>query len=101
MIADGSTSEKSPPREMLHVLTLTPFYPIRGDDAQGCFVAEPLSWLARLGVTNTVRVGAAVLPGQGGGRRQGGSGAQGAFFFASRRLGPVQFGGFSFRQPSA
>jgi glycosyltransferase involved in cell wall biosynthesis len=56
MIAEGSTvSEKSPPREPLHVLTLTPFYPIQGDDAQGCFVAEPLSWLARLGVTHTVR----------------------------------------------
>jgi len=56
MIAESSTaSEKIPPREPLHVLTLTPFYPIPGDDAQGCFVAEPLSWLARLGVANTVR----------------------------------------------
>ncbi len=48
-------SELFPPREPLHVLTLTPFYPVQGDDAQGCFVAEPLSWLAQLGVTNTVR----------------------------------------------
>jgi teichuronic acid biosynthesis glycosyltransferase TuaC len=57
MMAESSTVPKvSPPRESLHVLTLTPFYPVRGDDAQGCFVAEPLSWLARLGVTNTVRV---------------------------------------------
>jgi glycosyltransferase involved in cell wall biosynthesis len=56
MIAEGSTvQESAPPRERLHVLTLTPFYPVRGDDAQGCFVAEPLSWLAQLGVTNTVR----------------------------------------------
>ena len=38
------------------MLTLTPFYPVAGDDAQGCFVAEPLAWLAKLGVTNTVRV---------------------------------------------
>ncbi|HUJ95309.1 MAG TPA: glycosyltransferase [Terriglobales bacterium] len=38
----------------LHVLTLTPFYPVRGDDAQGCFVAEPLPWLERLGMKNTV-----------------------------------------------
>jgi teichuronic acid biosynthesis glycosyltransferase TuaC len=56
MTAEGSTVQKlSPPREPLHVLTLTPFYPVRGDDAPGCFVAEPLSWLAQLGVTNTVR----------------------------------------------
>lgn len=38
----------------LHVLTLTPFYPVKGDDAQGCFVSEPLSALAQLGVANTV-----------------------------------------------
>jgi len=37
----------------LHVLTLTPFYPSQDDDAQGCFVAEPLAWLAEQGVTNT------------------------------------------------
>src|ERR1700682_5149284 len=56
MTAESSTVQKlSPPPEPLHVLTLTPFYPVRGDDAQGCFVAEPLSWLARLGGTNTVR----------------------------------------------
>ena len=56
MTAEGSTAkELFSSREPLHVLTLTPFYPVRGDDAQGCFVAEPLSWLARLGVTNTVR----------------------------------------------
>jgi teichuronic acid biosynthesis glycosyltransferase TuaC len=56
MIAEESTvQELSSPREPLHVLTLTPFYPAQGDDAQGCFVAEPLSWLAQLGVVNTVR----------------------------------------------
>jgi glycosyltransferase involved in cell wall biosynthesis len=38
----------------LHVLTLTPFYPTDRDDASGCFVAEPLDWLARVGVRNTV-----------------------------------------------
>lgn len=38
----------------LHVLTLTPFYPVRDDDAQGCFVAEPLRWVESLGATNTV-----------------------------------------------
>ncbi len=57
MIAGGSNVQKLfPAGEALHVLTLTPFYPVAGDDAQGCFVAEPLSWLAQLGVTNTVRV---------------------------------------------
>src|ERR1700682_1700383 len=38
----------------LHVLTLTPFYPSRNDDATGCFVSEPLVWLAKAGVRNTV-----------------------------------------------
>jgi teichuronic acid biosynthesis glycosyltransferase TuaC len=47
--------ELFPPREPLHVLTLTPFYPTQVDDAQGCFVAEPLQGLEPLGVTNTVR----------------------------------------------
>jgi teichuronic acid biosynthesis glycosyltransferase TuaC len=57
MSAGSSTVAKpSPSREPLHVLTLTPFYPVHGDGAQGCFVAEPLTWLARLGVENTVRV---------------------------------------------
>jgi teichuronic acid biosynthesis glycosyltransferase TuaC len=56
MTSEGSTAEELfPSGKPLHVLTLTPFYPVREDDAQGCFVAEPLSWLARLGVTNTVR----------------------------------------------
>ncbi|MGC2184510.1 MAG: glycosyltransferase [Terriglobales bacterium] len=56
MTAAGSTIPESfTPQEPLHVLTLTPFYPVSGDDAQGCFVAEPLAELARLGVENTVR----------------------------------------------
>jgi teichuronic acid biosynthesis glycosyltransferase TuaC len=38
----------------LHVLTLTPFYPNDKDDASGCFVYEPLLWLDKLGVENTV-----------------------------------------------
>jgi teichuronic acid biosynthesis glycosyltransferase TuaC len=38
----------------LHVLTLTPFYPTDEDDAQGCFIAEPLSSLTKAGVSNTV-----------------------------------------------
>ena len=38
----------------MNVLTLTPFYPNATDDAAGCFVAEPLEWLARNGVRNAV-----------------------------------------------
>ncbi len=38
----------------LHVLTLTSFYPSERDDAGGCFVAEPLDWLARAGIVNSV-----------------------------------------------
>jgi teichuronic acid biosynthesis glycosyltransferase TuaC len=38
----------------LHVLTLTPFYPTTKDDAQGCFVAEPLPSISKLGIVNTV-----------------------------------------------
>ena len=37
-----------------HVLTLTPLYPVAGDDAAGCFVAEPLPCLAELGIKNSV-----------------------------------------------
>jgi glycosyltransferase involved in cell wall biosynthesis len=38
----------------MHVLTLTPFYPVEEDDAAGCFVAEPLPWLQREGIRSTV-----------------------------------------------
>jgi glycosyltransferase involved in cell wall biosynthesis len=38
----------------LHVLTLTPFYPTDQDDAAGCFISEPLAWLARACIHNTV-----------------------------------------------
>jgi teichuronic acid biosynthesis glycosyltransferase TuaC len=38
----------------LHVLTLTPFYPSLQDDAQGCFVAEPLPAVEQHGIVNTV-----------------------------------------------
>jgi glycosyltransferase involved in cell wall biosynthesis len=36
------------------VVTLTPFYPTAQDDASGCFISEPLDWLAKAGVRNTV-----------------------------------------------
>jgi glycosyltransferase involved in cell wall biosynthesis len=38
----------------IHVLTLTPFYPSRNDDASGCFISESLAWLGKMGVRNTV-----------------------------------------------
>lgn len=38
----------------LRVLTLTPFYPHHRNSAFGCFVSEPIDWLARSGVRNTV-----------------------------------------------
>jgi teichuronic acid biosynthesis glycosyltransferase TuaC len=38
----------------LGVLTLTPFYPSDRNPSHGCFVSEPLDWLAKAGVQNTV-----------------------------------------------
>jgi teichuronic acid biosynthesis glycosyltransferase TuaC len=38
----------------MRVLTLTPFYPTTSDDAAGCFVAEPLYALEKLGVKSCV-----------------------------------------------
>ena len=42
------------PRRPLHVLALTPFYPSHNNDASGRCVSEPLAWLAKVGVHNTV-----------------------------------------------
>lgn len=42
------------PGRNLHVLTVTPFYPRAGDDGAGCFVYEPLMWLAKLGIRHSV-----------------------------------------------
>src|SRR2546427_1816654 len=41
-------------RKRLHVLLLPPFYPSDDDDAQGCFVAEPLRAMKELEITNSV-----------------------------------------------
>lgn len=38
----------------LRVLTITPFYPNDRNPAFGCFVSEPLDWLAKAGVRSTV-----------------------------------------------
>ncbi len=45
---------ESSPSTNLHVLTLTPFFPSRGDEVSGCFIAENLKALAALGVTSSV-----------------------------------------------
>lgn len=49
----GNTGERKQARP-IQVLTLTPFYPSELDEAAGCFVAEPLGALSKIGVTNTV-----------------------------------------------
>ena len=38
----------------MRVLTLTPFYPTASDDANGCFIAEPLRQLEDFGVASSV-----------------------------------------------
>jgi teichuronic acid biosynthesis glycosyltransferase TuaC len=38
----------------MRVLTLTPFYPTASDDAEGCFIAEPLRELQQFGVHSCV-----------------------------------------------
>src|ERR1700691_3364875 len=67
-IGQGST------RDQIHLLTLTPFYPSAADDANGCFVSEPLESLAKLGVRNTVL---ALQPFYRGKRRSQNSGISG------------------------
>jgi teichuronic acid biosynthesis glycosyltransferase TuaC len=54
LLMGATGASPSTGRPALHVLTLTPFFPSEGDDAAGCFVAEPLDALARAGVRNTV-----------------------------------------------
>ena len=38
----------------MRVLTLTPFYPTVSDDAEGCFIAEPLRQAERFDVSSCV-----------------------------------------------
>lgn len=101
------------PTQTLHALTLTPFYPTEQDDAQGCFVAEPLLAVEQQGIANTVlavqpfyrarpRANTAVLPARWTRfpALPGGFGlpSSGAFLFASilrkvreiHRINPVQ-----------
>src|ERR1700683_5572249 len=80
-------SSKSDAVGGLHILTLTPFYPSATDDANGCFVSEPLEWLAKLGVRNTVM---AVQPVYRGNCGSGGSAVRGGVrwgFFPPGRFG--------------
>ncbi len=49
-----ATSQGMDALRQLHVLTLTPFYPTNQDDASGCFIYEPLLWLAKPSLHNTV-----------------------------------------------
>jgi teichuronic acid biosynthesis glycosyltransferase TuaC len=80
----------------LHVLTLTPFYPVLEDDAQGCFVAEPLAWVKQLGVANTVL---AVQPFYRGGAHAGSSAVPARwnrFFALPGNLGLPTSGAFLF-----
>ncbi len=48
------SSASSSRDRQLHVLTITPFYPRIGNEAGGCFVAEPLVELAKMGVKSSV-----------------------------------------------
>jgi teichuronic acid biosynthesis glycosyltransferase TuaC len=44
------------PKRRIHVLTLAPFYPCKGDEGRGCFIAEPLKALEEAGIQNSVVV---------------------------------------------
>lgn len=46
----------SKPTRRIHVLTLAPFYPCKGDEGRGCFIAEPLKGLEEAGIQNRVLV---------------------------------------------
>ena len=42
------------PTSRLHLLTITPFFPSVQNKTDGCFIAEPLNFVANYGVRNTV-----------------------------------------------
>jgi glycosyltransferase involved in cell wall biosynthesis len=54
MISLNANLPSIPQGSSPHVLTLTPFYPNDRDTTNGCFISEPLDWLAKTGVRNTV-----------------------------------------------
>ncbi len=95
-LVSASNAVTNRPTDHLHVLTLTPFYPSASDDASGCFVAEPLEWLAKLGVRNTVL---ALQPFYRGKPRNGGSAIQGQrlrYFSLPAGFGLPSAGKFAF-----
>jgi teichuronic acid biosynthesis glycosyltransferase TuaC len=51
---EGNASNVGDAGGLMRVLTLTPFYPTASDDAAGCFTAEPLPVLEKLGVKSYV-----------------------------------------------
>ena len=53
--ADRRVTRKNCQRP-LRVLTLTPFYPTNSDNADGCFIAEPLRAMSGLGIDSLVFV---------------------------------------------
>jgi glycosyltransferase involved in cell wall biosynthesis len=50
----GPIEDKTPAKSLLHVLTLTPFYPFAGDEVSGCFVADASRRLLTMGVVSSV-----------------------------------------------
>lgn len=54
LVAASKIPGEFPNGSKMHVLTLTPFYPVEEDDAIGCFVAEPLQGLQRKGIKNSI-----------------------------------------------
>lgn len=54
LVTGVQTRSNAGPGKPLHVLTLTPFYPVKDDDANGCFVSEPLAALTKANISNTV-----------------------------------------------
>jgi teichuronic acid biosynthesis glycosyltransferase TuaC len=42
------------PTTDIHVLTITPFFPSRENDVNGCFIAEPIAELEKFGIRSTV-----------------------------------------------
>lgn len=56
MTANLSISPNAVPRleKRIHVLTVTPFFPRLGDEGNGCFIAEPMPWIEKLGITQSV-----------------------------------------------
>ena len=53
-MAPETNPEHPASESLLHILTLTPFFPSRENDVNGCFIKEPLDSLTQLGVVSSV-----------------------------------------------